>query len=274
MPDTSAENRRAPYILGYGDTSVNWMAARSVENHAGFFIPFLKSGMKLLDCGCGPGTISVGLAQLVAPAEMVAMDIEPSQVDLTRASASECGIDTMTCREGSILAIPFEDDTFDAVFVSAVVGNLAHPQQALAETYRVLKSGGVLGIREFDHGGNMIHPSSPVLEKSVAIYKAVREEHHHTKEFGRALRGALHQAGFQLLQINASYETYGEPGRVKAQAQRIANIFRESLGAQAVKAGLSDVKEIETIIHSWEIWGEDSRAFFAAAWVDAVARKL
>ena len=39
-----------------------FMATRSFRTHGGFIEPYLKLGMNVLDCGCGPGTISIGLA--------------------------------------------------------------------------------------------------------------------------------------------------------------------------------------------------------------------
>jgi ubiquinone/menaquinone biosynthesis C-methylase UbiE len=47
----------------------NRMGQRTAEIHAAFFLPYLESGMKVLDCGCGPGTITNGLARAVSPGE-------------------------------------------------------------------------------------------------------------------------------------------------------------------------------------------------------------
>ena len=54
------------YALGYGAASEH-MAGRTAEAHAAFFLPHLRSGMRLLDAGCGPGTVTLGLAGAVAP---------------------------------------------------------------------------------------------------------------------------------------------------------------------------------------------------------------
>src|SRR4051812_46649460 len=49
-------------------------ARRTALKDVAFFVPYLQSGMRLLDCGCGPGTISVGLGEMVAPGELVGID--------------------------------------------------------------------------------------------------------------------------------------------------------------------------------------------------------
>ena len=62
---------------------------REAAAAADFFLPHLGPGMTLLDCGCGPGTITFGLAEAVAPAETVGVDLEPSMIDRAEAFAKE-----------------------------------------------------------------------------------------------------------------------------------------------------------------------------------------
>ena len=58
---------REQYPMGYGPAATTIMAQRTAQSHAAFFLPHLTAGMRPLDCGCGPGTITLGLAELVAP---------------------------------------------------------------------------------------------------------------------------------------------------------------------------------------------------------------
>ena len=53
---------------------------RTVESAAAFFASSLTSGMSVLDCGCGPGTITLGLAELVAPGHVIGVDLSPERV--------------------------------------------------------------------------------------------------------------------------------------------------------------------------------------------------
>src|SRR5216684_404008 len=80
---------REVYTHGYGVWAREWMSQRRAGEAADFFLPHLRPGMRVLDCGCGPGSITVDLATAVAPGEVIGIDIEQSQLDTARALAAE-----------------------------------------------------------------------------------------------------------------------------------------------------------------------------------------
>ena len=92
----------------------------------------------MLDFGCGPGTITVGLAQAVHPSEVHGIGMEESQIELARAAAPSGGHDNVTFRVGNVYELPFEDDYFDAAHCHAVLMHLPDTQRALQEVSRVL----------------------------------------------------------------------------------------------------------------------------------------
>jgi len=76
------------YTGPYGGPTYRVQARRTAERAAPFLLPHLRPGMRLLDCGVGPGTITFGLAQAVAPGEVVGIDLEATEVEQARALAS------------------------------------------------------------------------------------------------------------------------------------------------------------------------------------------
>jgi ubiquinone/menaquinone biosynthesis C-methylase UbiE len=82
--EASKAERREHYSPGYSAELVSSYQARDVRVEAAFLSGYLRPGMSLLDCGCGPGTITAGLAEIVAPGAVTAVDIEPSQVERAR----------------------------------------------------------------------------------------------------------------------------------------------------------------------------------------------
>ena len=75
----SDSERKEQYTLGYLPQTIQQFQKRTAAKEAGFLLPHLSPGMRLLDCGCGPGSITVGLAEAVAPGQVVGVDIEPSE---------------------------------------------------------------------------------------------------------------------------------------------------------------------------------------------------
>ena len=91
-----AESKNERYTLGYGDSSMDWMTSRTADGHGSFLLPYLKSGMNLLDCGCGPGTLTVGYAEKIAPGSAKGLGREIGQTKLVTEFAEQNGISNQT----------------------------------------------------------------------------------------------------------------------------------------------------------------------------------
>ena len=70
---------REAYAMGYSDIFLKLLRRRSAGRNAAHLIPLLQPGMDLLDLGCGPGSITLGLAQAVWPGEVTGLDQNPEQ---------------------------------------------------------------------------------------------------------------------------------------------------------------------------------------------------
>lgn len=86
--------------------------------------------------------------------------------------------------ETDIYSLPFDGASFDVIYISAVLSNLREPIKGLREALRVLKPGGVIGVKEFDHGGDIVYPSDPAIEKYGELYRRLRRENRHDGEIG------------------------------------------------------------------------------------------
>ncbi len=135
----------ATYTPGYSAPVLSLMEQRTADTHAGFFLPQLMPGWCVLDAGCGPGTITLGLARRVAPGLVTGIDVEDSQFAKAREQAEREGLN-VEFRKASVYQLPFQDDCFDAVFSHALLEHLSDPGAALAELRRVLKPEGLIGL--------------------------------------------------------------------------------------------------------------------------------
>jgi SAM-dependent methyltransferase len=118
-----------------------WFATRTASREGAFFLPYLHPGMQVLDVGCGPGSITLGLAEVVAPGEAVGIDLQPTQIEQARALAVERGVDNVRFEVAEAYRLPFPAQSFDAAFAHGVLMHLREPVRALVEIRRVLRSG-------------------------------------------------------------------------------------------------------------------------------------
>ena len=121
--------------------------------------------MRLLDCGCGPSSITVDLAEAVAPGEAIGIDPREDALAHGRALARERRIANVTFQAATVYQLPYPDGSFDAAFACAVLQHLAAPLAALKEMRRVLKPGGVIGIVDGSSTITFRYPTNPLLEQ-------------------------------------------------------------------------------------------------------------
>ena len=164
------------YTLGYSDTALGFVSRRTLESHGAFFIPYLQQGMRVLDCGCGPGSITFGIAARIGPGSVVGVDMDESQVRLAAANAAARGAANVSFRTGSAYGLPFADASFDAVFSHALLEHLSQPVKALREFQRVLRPGGVAGVCAPDWGGFLCSPPTQEIQAALCAHNEIKTE--------------------------------------------------------------------------------------------------
>lgn len=261
------------YTGGYSAQLLEGFGRRTAAREAAFLLPHLRPGMTVLDCGCGPGALTVDLAEAVAPGAVTGIDIEETQFARARQRASECGATNVTFQCANLYDLPFDDAAFDAVFAHAVLYHLHEPNRALAEIRRVLKPGGVAGLRDADSGGDFWHPTSAEFERALALAARVMRHRGGNPHFGRVQRAALRAAGFQYIQVSASYDYYGNDAQASRFATYWADHFLVEHRELILGAGWSTGEELDALCAVVKAWATHPDAFFARCRCEAVGRK-
>ena len=110
----------------------------------------MEDGMQVLEIGPGPGTFTIEAAKRVGgEGKVFAIDIQPPVISNLGNRLKKEGIENVTTKVASAYELPFSDDTFDRVFMVAVLAEIPDKRKALIEIKRVLKSNGLLAIGEF-----------------------------------------------------------------------------------------------------------------------------
>ena len=264
------------YTYGHSPAVVGVHAARSATKEAAFFLPRLAPGMHLLDVGCGPGTITLGLAAAVAPGEAIGVDIAESVLDQARASASEANATHLRFEQASATQLPYPNDTFDAIFAHTLLEHVPNPLAALQEMKRVLKPGGLIGLRDCDWGSGVFWPADPLVQQAVHLYARVWSHSGGHPNLGRQLPALLREAGFTKITTSTSFRWDGSQddptngsrtfGQLLAQRLLLPN-FQKPI----TENGWSDLETLQRISHACAQWADHPDAYAAMIMVEVIA---
>jgi ubiquinone/menaquinone biosynthesis C-methylase UbiE len=266
--------RRLSYIHPVTSADQRRLERRTAATAAAFFLPHLHPGMRLLDCGCGPGSITIGLAKAVAPGEVVGIDFQPGQIERARELAAERGVDNVQFEVASVYELPFPPASFDAVFAHQLLLHVLDPQRALGEIRRALTPGGVVGIADDDLATLVWEPRTALMTEVLRLL--VRGIEHHGGDPNRARfhRRTLLDAGFSRPIAGASLWTsmvWGTPEETRMIAAWLADQLGHSdFVALVTGQRWTDQATLDAMIAEVLEWGGRPDAFCATLGVTAV----
>ena len=250
------------------------VSRRTADVHAAFFLPHLRPGMRLLDAGCGPGSITIGLARAVAPAEVVGIDAEPAAIDAAQAQAQarDRGLTNIPVEVHDIHRMAFAAE-FDAVFCHAVLQHVPDAARTLRALRSVMKPGAVVGVADADYDGSIIEPNGRALARAVRLSRRVRQSRGGDVRVGRRLRSYLAEAGFEGVVASATANTVGTAGNALLTAEWQARYLEAPEFVRYVKAsGWSDETALVEMAAAWRAWGAHRGAYWATFWCNAIAQ--
>ena len=276
-PPNDRAQQKDEYAVSYDSLrTTESHASRTAEVNAAFFLPHLKSGMSLLDCGCGPGSITVGLAARADAGQVTGVDVGESVVEAARRHAVERGVTNVRFQVASAYELPFPDNSFDAVFTHNMPEHLQDPLKAFQEMHRVLKAGGVLGVRDIDGAGLLISgPGEDQIRRAVEIMFKNWLNVSGTPYLGRQLRSLLREAGFMRVFAQASYDNYPTGESLTRFMDIYASTFENerTFIDRVTQSGLADEGELREFAEAFRAFGRHPDSFLANAHCEAVGWK-
>jgi ubiquinone/menaquinone biosynthesis C-methylase UbiE len=217
----------------------------------------------VLDVGCGPGTITVGLATLVGEGRVIGVDAAGEVLADARAEAVRRERHNVSFEVGDVYQLGFDNETFDVVHAHQVLQHLADPVTALVEMRRVCRPGGIVAARDGDYGGMFWFPQDPEMEEWRTLYRRLAKAVDGEPDGGRRLLRWARTAGFTEIEVSTSSWCFATPDERSwwggLWAERMT---RSSLAEKAVGHGLATRESLERMARAWHRWAASEDGTF------------
>jgi len=217
-------------------------------------------GSRVLEAGCGTGAQTVSLAANSPEADILSIDIRPDSLALAERAVTTAGVSNITFQQADLYHLPFDEASFDHVFVCFVLEHLPNPDTALRCLGRVLTPGGTITVIEGDHGSYYCHPRSSKADRVVQCLIDLQAEMGGDALIGRRVYPLLVGAGFRSVSVSPRmvYADSSRPDLVEGFTKNTFTAMVEGVGPQAIASGMIDKKT----------WNEGIAALYRAAEAD------
>jgi len=189
-----------PYVLGHSEQElarlelqgeIFGVETRDVLRRAG-----VRTGMHVLDAGCGVGDVSMIAAEMVGPTGAVlGIDNAAAALSTARARAQRAGYDWLRFAEADLYEFEPKDG-FDAVIGRFVLLHVADPVAALRHLSRFLKENAVVAFIEMDIEQAAAVPAMPLLTRCIEWIEATYRHVGVEPNMGSQLYATFRAAGF------------------------------------------------------------------------------
>jgi len=264
------DNSTLNYTMGYDDAVRKLLSRRSVETDAAHLLGYLKPGLRVLDMGCGPGTISLGLAKAVEPGELYGIDMEESQINIAQAAASTAGYRNAIFQTSDATKLPFENSYFDIVHCNAVLFHIPDTNAALAEVRRVLKPGGIISSRDMFVESSFFEPE---VGSIFDTFSELVKEKGGYPQMGKELKQKFLKAGFSDVISGISFEPFITTEDVNILYEFVVSWFFGPRTVQEIlKHGILTKEELDELRIKLDEWKNTPGSLAGFAWGNAIGR--
>ncbi|MCM1975583.1 MULTISPECIES: methyltransferase domain-containing protein [Streptomyces] len=270
----SKPRETAVYTHGHHESVLRSHTWRTAANSAAYLLGSLKPRMRILDIGCGPGTITADLAALVTDGHVTGVDRAPAVLAQARATAAQRGLDNVDFAVADVHALDFEDDTFDVVHAHQVLQHVGDPVGALREMKRVTRPGGIVAARDSDYAAMTWYPGSPGLDDWLDLYHRVARANGGEPDAGRRLKSWALRAGLTDVTATSATWTFAEPEeRAWWSGLWADRTLASAYADRAVEGGHATVEQLTAIADAWRDWGRREDGWFSVLHGEILCRK-
>lgn len=263
----SNDSQSKRYIHGHDENVLRSHTWRNIDNCASFLKPHLKRSTRVLDCGCGPGTITADFANYCD--NVVGID----QAPLIIQHASET-FPNITFLTADVTNLPFEDNSFDIVFAHILLVYVSDLSSALKEMHRVCAVDGYVAIRESEVTTHLIAPYTFGFSLYCSVYNKGLQLTQGHPHIVTDLPGHLRKVGFNEYVISTSSWIFSSLDDRKWWGSLwIARLTHGNMIDTWKTNGIVNDDQLRLMIESFQSLQTDENAFYILPCVEFLCRK-
>jgi ubiquinone/menaquinone biosynthesis C-methylase UbiE len=241
--------RRVTYIHGTEPSEQHRLAELNrLTNET--FVAFLDvpAGARVLEVGSGLGILARRLAEGVADARVVGVELAAAQI----AAAGQGSLVAFV--QGDAHALPLAAGAFDLVYARYLLEHVRDPHAVLVEMRRVLRPGGRVAVMENDISLARFDPDCPAYDTVWDAFARLQVQLGGDGTIGRRLFGLLYRAGFEAIELSVQPEVHwhGSPAWIpwvtniigNVESARVALIERRLCTKEQVDAAVAELRAL------------------------------
>ncbi|MFD5860723.1 methyltransferase domain-containing protein [Streptomyces chartreusis] len=275
QPDAHSRAREtAVYTHGHHESVLRSHTWRTAANSAAYLLDSLKPHMRILDVGCGPGTITADLAALVPDGRVTGVDRAPGILEQARATAAGRGVPNVDFAVADVHALDFPDETFCVVHAHQVLQHVGDPVGALREMARVTRPGGLIAVRDSDYAAMSWYPPSRGMDDWLDLYRRVARANGGEPDAGRRLKSWALGAGLTDVTATSSTWTFStEEERAWWSGLWADRTLASAYAERATEGGHATAADLRAVSEAWREWGRRGEGWFSVLHGEILCRK-
>jgi ubiquinone/menaquinone biosynthesis C-methylase UbiE/acyl carrier protein len=229
----------------------------------------LRDGMKIIECGSGPGFLISKIVEELPLCSATALEIDSFLVEQLNNNSSINGKKLFEVKHASIYETGLPDNYFDFAIARLVVEHLKEPEKAIAEVRRILKPGGKMVLVSNDFAYHLLtYPSIPELDEMYDAYIKSRFSEGGNPLIGRQLpvllkRGEFVDINIEIICVHSDLE--GDKSFLKAENVNISKSL--------VNEGFLKKESLDSLIENWyKMLQQPDHVFFRQLFVISGAK--
>jgi SAM-dependent methyltransferase len=219
--------------------------------------------MSLVDFGCGAGSLTCGFASLIAPGDVLGVDISEDAIGRARALAQEAGLTNVRFLVADASELDLPQESFDVAHFGNVLRYMREPERALGLAFRGLKSGAMAAASEGYGAGNWT--GGPHAESMRLVGRVLQDENAAKggdPNIGGRLRALFRATGFRRIESKPGYSAVLSDSRALGDMMRAG--WSENFRPMLMRHGITR-ERCDQLIEEISIWAESEDSIAAVA---------